>query len=273
MIKLDKPLAVIDIESTGVNPRQDRIIDLAIVKVHPDGKRETFTFRFHPEMAIPPETTAIHHITDADVANCPSFLEKAPEVIAILNDCDLAGFGVSRFDIPLLAEECARAGFDFNADAVRVLDAQRIFHKKEPRNLTAAVAFYCGDLHPGAHGAEADALAALNVLDGQFRKYTDLPQTMDELNTYCNPPRSPSWVDRNGRLKWVNGEILINFGAQYIGQKLRDLAQNNTKFLKWILKSDFPSDTKRIVADALEDRFPSPPTDSKNADGVPGAKS
>ncbi|MBU4200535.1 MAG: 3'-5' exonuclease [Verrucomicrobia bacterium] len=271
MIKLDRPLAVIDIESTGINPRQDRIIDLAIIKVHPDGKRETFTFRFHPEMAIPPESTAIHHITDADVANCPSFREKAPEVITVLNGCDLAGFGAARFDIPLLAEECARAGFDFNADAVRVLDAQRIFHKKEPRDLTAAVAFYCGDLHLGAHGAEADALAALNVLDAQFRKYPDLPQTMEELNTYCNPPRNPTWADRNGRLKWVNGELVINFGAQYIGQKLRDLAQNNTKFLKWILKSDFPSDTKRIVSDALEGRWPTPPAGPAGEDAAPAA--
>jgi DNA polymerase-3 subunit epsilon len=259
MIKLDKPLAVFDIESTGINPRLDRIIDLAVVKLQPDGKREIFNFRFHPEMAIPPAATAIHHITDADVANCPSFREKATEVIKILDGCDLAGFNVIRFDIPLLAEEFARAGFEFKVDAVRILDAQRIFHKKEPRDLTAAVAFYCGDLHPGAHGAEADAIAALNVLDAQFRKYPDLPQTMDELSAFCNPPRDPSWADRHGRLKWVNGEVAINFGAQYIGRKLGELAKNNTKFLKWILASDFPGDTKRIVADALEGRFPQPP--------------
>ncbi len=271
MIKLDRPLAVIDIESTGINPRLDRIIDLAIVKLHPDGKREIFTFRFHPEMPIPPESTAIHHITDADVANFPSFREKAAAVVEVLNGCDLAGFGVVRFDVPLLAAECARAGFDFNADAVRVLDAQRIFHKNEPRNLTAAVAFYCNEPHPGAHGAEADALAALNVLEAQFKKYPDLPQTMDELNAYCNPPRRPDWADRNGRLKWVNGELAINFGAQYIGQKLRDLAQNNTRFLKWILTSDFPSDTKRIVADALEDRWPTPPPAPSGEEAAPDA--
>ncbi len=269
MIKLDRPLAVIDIESTGVNPRLDRIIDLAVVKVYPDGRREIHNFRFHPEVPIPPETTAIHHITDADVAKCPSFREKAAAVVEVLNGCDLAGFGVVRFDVPLLVEECARAGFDFNADAVHVLDAQRIYHKNEPRNLTAAVAFYCGNPHPGAHGAEADALAALNVLESQFQKYPDLPQTMDELNTYCNPPRQPSWADRHGRLKWVNGELVINFGAQYIGQKLRDLAQNNTRFLKWILKSDFPGDTKRIVSDALEGRWPNPPASPAGEDATP----
>ncbi len=267
MIKLERPLAFIDIESTGVNPRLDRIIDLAVVKLHPDGKRETFTFRFHPEMPIPPAATAIHHITDADVAGCPSFREGATEVIKVMDGCDLAGFNIIRFDIPLLAEEFSRASFKFNLDAFRVLDAQRIFHKQEPRDLTAAVAFYCGNLHPGAHGAEADALAALNVLDAQFRKYRDLPQTMDELHAYCAPPRDPAWADRNGRLKWVNGELTINFGVQNIGRKLRDLAQTNAKFLKWILASDFPGDTKRIVADALEGRWP-PPPGPKNEDAA-----
>ena len=271
MNKLDKPLAVFDIESTGTNPRLDRIIDLAIIKVHPNGKRETFTFRFHPEIPIPPETTAIHHISDADVANCPRFREQATRIMEVLNGCDLAGFGVTRFDIPLLAEEFVRAGFTFDLDGFRVLDAQRIYHKKEPRDLTAAVAFYCDKPHSGAHGAEADALATLDVLDAQFRKYPDLPQTMDKLNTYCNPPRNPAWADRAGRLKWVNGELVINFGAQYIGRKLRDLAQNNAKFLKWILKSDFSSDTKKIVANALEGRFPPTPAETKSEDAKSNA--
>ncbi len=259
MIKLDRPLAVIDIESTGINPRLDRIIDLAVIKLHPDGRRETFAFRCHPQRPIPPEATAIHRITDADVAGCPSFQEQAPAVIAALEGCDLAGFGVARFDLPLLAEECARAGFVFNADAVRVLDAQRIYHKQEPRDLTAAVAFYCGGEHVGAHGAEADALAALNVLEAQLAKYPELPRTADALHAYCNPPRHPAWADRNGRLKWVAGELVINFGAQCFGRKLRDLARDNTSFLKWMLKGDFPSDTKQLVADALEGRFPAPP--------------
>lgn len=269
MIKLDRPLAVIDIESTGINPRMDRIIDLAVVKLFPDGRRETHTFRFHPEMPIPPEATAVHHITDADVAACPGFREQADAVVALLDGCDLAGFGVARFDIPLLAEECARAGFLFNAEAVRVLDAQRIFHKKEPRDLTAAVAFYCGAAHPGAHGAEADALAALNVIEAQLRKYPDLPPTMEGMNAYCSPPRRPDWADRSGRLKWVNGELVINFGVQQLNRKLRDLAQSNSQFLKWMLKSDFPGDTKRIVADALAGRWPAPPSPPAGENAAP----
>ncbi len=255
-LKQNRPLAVIDIESTGVNPRQDRIIDLAIVKLMPDGSQAKHVFRCNPGIFIPPEVEAIHHISNADVADCPSFAQIAGQVYEILKDCDLGGFGVVRFDIPMLTEEFARAGLAFPAADCRVVDAQRIYHKKEPRDLTAALAFYCGDAHPGAHGAEADVLATIQVLAAQLEKYGDLPRTTEGLDAYCNPARDPSWVDKMGRLKWANGEIVINFGAQYIGQKLRDLAQNNAKFLKWILKSDFPGDTKKIVADALDGTFP-----------------
>jgi len=160
--------------------------------------------------------------------------------------------------VPMLTEEFARAGFAFPAADCQVVDVQRIYHKKEPRDLTAALFFYCGETHAGAHGAEADALATLKVLEAQFKKYADLPQTIESLDAYCNPDRNASWVDKSGKLKWVNGEVVINFGVQNTGRKLRELAQNNAKFLKWILKSDFPCDTKKIVADALEGKFPVP---------------
>jgi DNA polymerase-3 subunit epsilon len=258
-LKLERPLAVLDIESTGINPRMDRIIDLAIIKLFPDGRREQHMFRVNPEIPIPAETTAIHHITNADVAHVPPFRQVAAAILEILADCDLGGFGVVRFDIPMLAEEFARAGFEFNPDNRRIVDAQRIYHKKEPRDLSAALAFYCGAMHLGAHGAEADALATVAVLEAQLQKYTDLPRSLDELDNYCNPPRDPAWADRTGKLKWQNGELLINFGVQNIGRNLKDLVRDNPKFLKWILKSDFPADTKRIVADALEGRFLTPP--------------
>ncbi|MFH1476465.1 MAG: 3'-5' exonuclease [Verrucomicrobiota bacterium] len=258
-LKLERPLAVLDIESTGINPRMDRIIDLAIIKLFPDDRREQHTFRVNPEIPIPAETTAIHHITNADVAHAPPFRQVAPQILEILADCDLGGFGVVRFDIPMLAEEFARAGFQFNPDNRRIVDAQRIYHKKEPRDLSAALTFYCGEMHLGAHGAEADALATVAVLEAQLQKYADLPRSLDELDKYCNPPRNPAWADRTGKLKWQESEILINFGVQNIGRKLKDLVRDNPKFLMWILKSDFPADTKRIVADALEGRFLTPP--------------
>ncbi len=258
-IKLERPLAVLDIESTGINPRMDRIIDLAIVKLFPDGRREQHVFRVNPEIPIPAETTAIHHITNADVAHAPTFRQTAPAILEILADCDLGGFGIVRFDIPMLAEEFARAGFQFNPDDRRIVDAQRIYHKKEPRDLSAALTFYCGTMHLGAHGAEADALATVEVLEAQLQKYADLPRSLEELDRFSNPPRDPTWADRSGKLKWQNGELLINFGVQNIGRNLKDLVRDNPKFLRWILKSDFPVDTKRIVADALEGHFLAPP--------------
>jgi len=256
---LKHPLAFIDIESTGINPRQDRIIDLAIIKLRPDGSREKHVFRCNPGILIPPEAEAIHHISNADIAQLPLFPEIAGQIFELLKDCDLGGFGVVRFDIPMLTEEFARAGLAFPADDCRVVDAQRIFHKQEPRNLTAALAFYCGEEHTQAHGAEADALATIKVLDAQMEKYSNLPRTIDGLDAYCNTARDPAWADKTGKLKWANGEIVINFGVKYTGQKLRELAQNNAKFLKWILQSDFPGDTKKIVADALEGKFPAKP--------------
>jgi len=258
-LKENRPLAVIDIESTGTNPRQDRIIDLAIIKLMPDGGQVKHIFRCNPGIFIPPEVEAIHHISNADIAACPLFAQVAGQVFEALKDCDLGGFGIVRFDIPMLTEEFARAGLAFPAADCRVVDAQRIYHKKEPRDLTAALSFYCSEAHHGAHGAEADALATIKVLEAQLEKYSDLPQTIEGLDTFCAIARDPAWVDKTGKLKWANDEIVINFGAQYIGQKLRDLAQNNAKFLKWILKSDFPGDTKKIIADALEGKFPDKP--------------
>jgi len=250
---------LIDIESTGTNPRQDRIIDLAIVKLMPDGSRPTRVFRCNPGIPISAEAEAIHHIANADIAQAPAFAEIAGQIFELLKDCDLGGFGIVRFDVPMLTEEFARAGLAFPPDDCRLVDAQRIFHKKEPRDLTAALAFYCGEKHAGAHGAEADTLATLKVLEAQLEKYSDLPQTMEGLDAYCNIARDPAWADKSGKLKWVNGELVINFGVKYTGRKLRDLAQNDAKFLKWILKSDFPGDTKKIVADALEGKCPEKP--------------
>ncbi|MBI3987094.1 MAG: 3'-5' exonuclease [Lentisphaerae bacterium] len=258
--KLQRPIAVIDIESTGANPRLDRIIDLSILKLFPDGRRDLHAFRVNPGILIPPEATAIHHIADRDVADSPPFRTVAAQVFDLLNDSDLAGFGIIRFDVPMLIEEFARVELAFDDSRRRLIDAQRIFHIKEPRDLSAALSFYCGEFHLGAHSAESDVLATLKVLDAQFDKYPDLPSDLEALNQYCNPPKNPAWADRSGKLKWENGELVINFGVQNIGAKVRDLALNNPKYLKWMLKSDFPNDTKRIIADVLDGRFPSPPT-------------
>jgi len=256
-LKLDRPLAIFDIESTGTNYRTDRIVEIAFIILKPDGSETTEVFRVNPEMPIPAEVTQIHGITDADVRDCPTFKALAQQLYALLQDCDLGGYNLIRFDIPMLIEEFLRASINFSLEGRRIVDAQRIFHKKEPRDLTAALAYYCGGVaHPDAHGAVADARATLQVLEGELERYADLPRTMNELDAYCSL-RESSWVDREGKFKLENGEVVINFGKKK-GETLKNLARNDPSFLRWMLKSDFSSDTKEIVRKALESPRPSP---------------
>ena len=255
--KLDRPLAAFDIEATGISPRADRIVELAIVRIMPDGTRDTHTYRVNPEMPIPAEASAIHGITDEDVADCPVFPTIAQEIFDLLDGADLGGFNILRYDIPMLGEEFLRAGIEFDTEERRIIDAQRIFHKRHPRDLTAAVAFYCNEMLLDAHGAEADTLATIRVLEAQFEKYSDLPRDLDELDAYCNP-RDPTWVDRIGRLKWVRGEVTLNFGKKK-GTSLRRIIEEDRGFIKWMLRSDFPRDTKTILENAVKGSWPRPP--------------
>ncbi len=258
-IKLERPLIVLDIESTGDNPHIDRIIDLAMIKIFPDGSKEVFSFRFNPCYPISEEAKSIHHIAEEDIKNAPTFSEKAKEIFEIIKDCDFAGFNAIRFDVPMLIEELGRAGIKLDESSFKILDAQRIFHKKEPRNLSAALQFYCGVSHESAHGAMADAQATLQVLKAQFERYPELPRTLDDLNNFCSIKRKASWADKTGKLKWENGELVINFGKEHYGKKLKDLVKSKSSLLKWILKSDFPNDTKEIVANAILGKYPQPP--------------
>ena len=254
MIQLDRPLAFFDIESTGLNPQLDRIIDLAIVKLLPAGGRETVTFRVNPGVPIPPGSTRIHGITDADVAGAPLFRDVVRDVLAAFEGCDLAGFNVVRYDLVLLSSECARAGAPFEATGRRIFDAQRIFHQRERRDLAAALKFYCNLDHEGAHGALADVEATIKVLEGQYAAYHDLPSDPDALHAYCNP-MDAFRADSQGKLRWQDGEVVIAFGKNS-GARLRDLARDNPGYLKWMLAMDFPEDTKALVQDALQGRFP-----------------
>jgi DNA polymerase-3 subunit epsilon len=256
-LKLDRPLVIFDIESTGTNYRTDRIVEIAFIILRPDGSETTERFLVNPEMPIPAEVTKIHGISDADVRDAPTFKALAPKLYALLQDCDLGGYNLIRFDIPMLIEEFLRASINFSLEGRRVVDAQRIFHKNEPRDLTAALAFYCGGtVHVDAHGAVADARATLQVLEGELDRYPDLPRTMVELDAYCSL-RETSWVDREGKFKLENGEVIINFGKKK-GESLKNLVRTDPGFLRWILKSDFSSDTKDVVRKALESPRGSP---------------
>ncbi|MEW6365424.1 MAG: 3'-5' exonuclease [Acidobacteriota bacterium] len=254
-LKLDRPIAFLDIEATGKNAVTERLIDLAVIKVHPDGKLEKHYWRVNPERPIPAEATAIHRIRDKDVAGKPIFKAVARQIAAVLEGCDLGGFGIIRFDVPMLAAEFKRAGMDFALKDARIVDALAIFHQRERRDLRAAVKFYLEQDFPGAHGAVEDAEAALRVLEAQLDRYPDLPAEVDGLDTLYNP-RDPNAVDLEGRLVWVGDDVTIGFG-KYKGKTLRELAKDDPHFLQWILKKEFSDEVKGIVQDALEGRFPS----------------
>ena len=247
-----------DIESTGTTPRKDRIIELAAVKLMPDGTEISKCWLMNPGVKIPPETTKIHGITDEIVKDCPTFADKADEIFAFFEGCDLSGFNADRFDIPCLEEEFARVGKNFAPSSRRHVDVQRIYHRMEPRDLSAAVRFYLGRDHTGAHGAEADARATLEVLKAQMEKYPELPQTVGEMDEYL-VPHDPLNADRYGVLRWKDGELTINFGKKK-GESLRKLMLNEPNYLRWIVKGDFDTEVKAVVRDLLDNgRLPAAP--------------
>jgi len=205
----NKPLAVFDLETTGTYVRSDRIVELAILRVDPDGTATYKLRRVNPEMPIPPDATAVHGISDADVAAEPTFRQLAKSLAAFLEDCDLVGYNLRRFDVPLLQEEFARAGVKFELAGRAIIDACTIFKTNERRDLTTAYDFYCGKDLEGAHSAGADTLATTEILLQQMERYSDLPRTAAELHEYC---RDPSWVDEDGKFKWRGGEAVFSFG-------------------------------------------------------------
>ncbi len=254
-LKLDRPIVFFDIEATGISPRADRILELCMVRYCPMRGEDRYNQRFNPDgMPIPADATAVHGIRDEDVKDCPTFAQEAQNVLDFIEGCDLAGYNIIRYDIPMLAEEFQRAQLPFSTTTRRILDVQRIFHQKEPRDLTAALQFYCGDAHVDAHGAEADVEATVRVFEGQLAKYDDLPRSIEALDQYCNP-QNPTWVDSTGKLRWQDGSVAINFGKNR-GKLLRDLIENDRGFINWMLKSDFPPDTREIIQSAMQGKYP-----------------
>ena len=246
---LHAPLACFDLETTGTDPARDKIVEIAIARVEPEGGRRTYARRVNPGRPIPPEATAVHGIGDADVRDAPSFRQIAGEVLEMLSGADLAGFNVRRFDVPLLERELREAGCDLALKGRRVLDAMAIFHRKEPRDLSAAVRFFLGRDHDGAHGSAADAEAALDVLDAQLARYDDLPREVPGLDAWLNPV-PPGAVDRTGKFVVRDGQVVFAFG-KLRGRALREVARVERDYLLWILKQDFPEDARALVERAL----------------------
>ncbi len=245
LLVLERPLVVFDTETTGTNSRSDRVVEIACVKIHPDGRREDFERRLNPGIPIPAASTAIHGISDADVAGAPRFRDVAAELAAYLEGCDLAGYNIAGFDLPVLRAEFLRAGVPFDVSDRRLVDAQRIFFSREPRHLAAAARFYCQSDHDGAHGARADAEMTLRVLVGQLQRYSELPHTVGELHDqFCAGIDQD--IDPEGRFRLVNGEPTVNFGKNR-GRLLKDISREEPGFLRWILKGDFSEPVKSVA--------------------------
>jgi DNA polymerase-3 subunit epsilon len=261
-LTLTRPLVVLDLETTGLDPATDRIVEIGCVKLASAGRdsqpgREVRSWRVNPGRPIPPASAQVHGITDADVATCPTFDALAREVHGFLEGCDLSGFHVEAFDLPLLAHEFERAGIDFPGWAPHVVDTRSLFVLREPRGLAAALSFYCGRELVGAHGAVADAVAAADVLLAQIERYPDLPASVDALHAACHPVAADA-VDAAGKVRWVGGEAVLGFG-KHTGKPLRQLAADTPDYLRWMLAADFPADTKRIIGEALAGRYPEGP--------------
>ena len=254
-LQLDRPLAFIDVETTGLSPYSDRIVELSILKIHPGGKEEYHSRRINPGIPIPPEATAVHGITDEDVANERKFGNYAKSIRDFLEGCDIAGFNVIKFDLPFLEAEFARAGVEFSRQGRYLVDSQVIYHQRDPRNLKAAYKKYCGREMENAHTAEEDAKAAAEILDEQLRMYQDLPRDVAGLCALCYQVGENS-IDAEGKFIWVEGEAVCNFGKKYRGRKLRDIAAEDPSYLSWIASADFSAEVREIAAKALNGQFP-----------------
>lgn len=256
-LKLDRPIAFIDVETTGLSPYSDRIVELSILKIHPDGNEEYKSHRINPEIPIPPETTAVHGITDADVANEPAFHKYAKSIRDFLKDCDIAGFNVIKFDLPCLEAELARASVQFSRQGRYLIDSQVIYHQRESRNLKAAYHKYCGKEMTNTHSAEEDAKASALVLDGQLEMYQDLPRDVSGLCALCYKVEK-NYVDAEGKFIWVEGEAVCNFGKKHRGRRLEDIAVEDPDYLLWISRADFSPEVQEIVIKALDGESPKP---------------
>lgn len=245
MLQLTKPLAFIDLETTGVNPGTDRIIEIAIVKILPDGNKIVKRKLINPEMPIPKFSTDIHGITDDMIKDAPTFSKVAHELKQTLDDCDLAGYNSNRMDIPLLVEEFMRAGVDFDMKGRKLVDVQNIFHKMEQRTLSAAYRFYCDKCHDGAHSAEADAMATYEILVAQVARYPELGSTVESINKYLG---DEVIVDFARRFIMDNGVEIFNFG-KYKGKPVAEVLSNEPQYYDWMMKGDFPQHTKQKLTE------------------------
>lgn len=245
-LNIERPLAFFDLEATGINVTKDRIVEISILKIYPNGNKDLYTRRINPEMEIPAEVSEIHGIYNEDVALEPTFKDRAPEIIELLEDADLAGYNSNHYDIPLLAEEFLRTGNSFDLRSKRMIDVQAIFHKKEKRTLEAAYLFYCDKELKNAHTAEADVKATYEILLSQLKRYEDIENDMDFLHDFSKR-NGVGTADLAGRIGYnKQGEEIFNFG-KYKGKRVTDVLAQDPGYYGWIMNSEFPLYTKEVL--------------------------
>jgi DNA polymerase-3 subunit epsilon len=270
-LNLTKPLIFFDLETTGVQVGQDRIIEICLFKVAVSGETTVMTHRVNPGMPIPPQSTEIHGITDEMVKDKPLFKDLAPEIANFIGDADLAGYNSNKFDVPLLVEEFLRVGVNFEIKTRRLIDVQNIFHKMEPRTLKAAYMFYCGKNLDNAHSAEADTRATYEILLAQIERYNGVQYEDKDGNISCpivNDVRklqefstNHQWADLAGHLGYdKNGREIFNFG-KFKGRVVEEVFEVEPVYYEWMMKADFPRSTKKVITDIrLRANFRKDPT-------------
>ena len=256
-LNVTRPIVFFDLETTGVNIASDRIVEISLMKIQPDGVKETLTMLINPTIPIPYEVTLIHHISDKDVKDCPTFKESANKLVQFIGNADLAGYNSNKFDIPLLVEEFLRADVDFEIKGRRFIDVQNIFHKMEQRTLSAAYKFYCNKDHIQAHSAEADTIATYEILLAQLDKYRDV-EYYDKDGTVSKPVINDIQAlhdfSFNNKTADLVGHIIFNkedkevfnFG-KHKGLIVEEIFSKEPSYYDWMMKSDFPLTTKKVI--------------------------
>jgi DNA polymerase III subunit epsilon len=246
MLNLQKPLAIFDLETTGINITKDKIVEIAILKIMPDGSKKNYHSLVNPLMPIPEATSAIHGIKDADVANAPSFKDIANTIKQFIDNCDLGGYNSNRFDIPILTEEFHNVGIDINLKDRLMVDVAQIFMKMEKRTLEAAYKFYCNKALDNAHSAEADVNATYEVLMAQIAYYpNELQNDIAFLHTLS---KGEDFADFSRRIKLVNDTPVFNFG-KYKDQSVAEIFKREPQYYDWMMRGDFAKDTKQVISD------------------------
>lgn len=257
-MKITKPLVVFDLETTGTWVEKDKIVEIGMVKLMPEGTRQDYVKRVNPGIPIPINVSRIIDITDNDVKDAPPFKEIAREVIEFIGDADLGGFTIQRFDLPVLERELLEAGFSFQWKERDIYDAQKVYHIHEKRDLMAAYQLYCNKELTNAHTALGDAEATVEIFESQIKKYGEEAKGIESLKDF-DYEQSSAYFDAERKFCWWNGNLYPAFGKYRRKKHIKDIVKDDRSYLEWIFSADFSDKIKTMIGDALRGVFPKPP--------------